>query len=149
MKTSFFSRATAFILVLILILPTFSSCVRKITLDDAKYTMEKLFSAIGEGDYDAAVKLMYNSSEITSSRIESFLSEVEDKSGGSFSEGITNIRYTSYAEEAYSGVPSGSIFRVHGTMNIGSAQNVPFTISLFKSSEGYGVSVFDIDGIAL
>lgn len=148
MKTSFFKRTIVFMLAVMLILPTFSSCTRKITLDDAKYTMGKLFSAMGSGDYSSAVKLMYNPTEISTSRFASFLAEVEEKTGGRFSDGITNVRYNDYEELGYN-APGGSKFRVEGTMNIGSRTNVPFIISLIKSTEGYGINVFDIAGVAL
>lgn len=149
MKISFLRKALMLILVMLLVFPTFTACGRKITLDDAKYTMGKLFSALGSGDYDDVVNLIHKSSEITESRVESFISEVEDKVGGYFSDGISNIRYSSYEELPYNGVPGGSKFRVSGTLNIGSAHNVSFIISLIMDSVGYGINVIDFDGVAL
>lgn len=149
MKASFSKRVLIFILAVLLVFPTLSACGRKINLNDAKYTMGKFFTAIGEGDYTAAARLMHVSTGITAYNVESYLASVEKKVGASFADGITNIRYTSYKELPYNGVPGGSKFRVWGTMNIGNAKDLPFIISLIMDGDGYGINVVDIDGVDL
>ena len=149
MKISFLNKTLALILVMLLLFPTLLACGRKITLDDAKYTMSKLFSALSDSDYEGVVKLMHKSSGITESDVASFLSEVESRVGGHFDDGISNIRYTSHEELSYNGVPGGSKFRVFGTFNIGKAKNVSFAISLIMDSDGYGINLIDFDGLPL
>ena len=149
MKTSFMGRALIFILVILLVLPTVAGCGRKITLDDAKYTMAKFFSALDDADYDEILSLLHKSSSMTKTNIQNFLSSVEDKLCASFDDGITNIRYNSYSELPYNGVPGGSKFRVDGSFNIGKVQNVSFIILLVMDSQGYGINVIDFGGVAL
>ncbi len=149
MKISFSKRALIFLLAIFLVLPAFSACSKAITLDDAKYTMGKFFSAIGAGDLDSAAALMHISTGITAGRVETYLAEVEDKVGGSFNDGISNIRYTSFEQLPYNGVPGGSKFRVYGTLNIGKAVGVSFIISLIMDGDGYGISVVDFNGVDL
>ena len=149
MTIRFSKRALAFLLVIFLILPTFSACGRKITLDDARYTMGKFFTEIGKGDYYAVSKLMHPSTGISESNVQNYISEVENELGVSFGDGISNIRYTSYEELPYNGVVGGSKFRIYGTLTIGSTPGVPFALSFKMDPDGYGITVVDIDGVDL
>ena len=149
MKISFRRKALLMLLAVLLVLPTLSACGRKITLDDAEYTMGKLFSALGSGDYDGIASLMHKESGVTAGTIQSFLASVEDKHSANFEDGISNIRYTAHKELPYNGVPGGSKFRVDGTFNIGSVQNVPFIILLIMDSSGYGIGTIDFGGAVL
>ena len=136
-----------FILAILLVLPTLFACGRKITLDDAKYTMGKFFTAIGAEDYSAAAQLMHPMANATATTIEALIGEVERELSVSFADGISNIRYTDHEELPHNTAPGGSKFRVYGSMSIGAVAGVPFIISLVMDSEGYGISVIDIDGV--
>ncbi len=149
MKGRFLRKVLILFLAVSLISPSLWGCGRKITLDDAKYTMGKLFDAVRDSDYQGVARLMHVSTSTTASKVETYLSEVEEKVGGYFSDGLTNIRYTSYEELPYNGVPGGSKFRIYGTMNVGLSVNVPFIISLIMDGDGYGINVLDIGGVAL
>mgnify|MGYP003292403650 CR=1 FL=1 len=144
MRTSFYKRALIFILAIFILLPTLSACVKKITLDDAKNTTGKLFSALSAGDCVAVTKLMHTSSGVNTLSVSSFISEVADVTGGRLSDGVTNIRHAGYQELPYNG---GYKFRIRGTLCIGTVANVQFKVTLITDAQGYGIDEIDIGGV--
>ena len=149
MTIRFSKRAASLLLVIFLILPIFSACGRRITLNDASYTMGRFFTELGRGDYDAVSRLMHPSLGITEGNVTNYISELEGELGVSLADGISNVRYTSYEELPYNGAIGGSKFRIYGTLNIGSTGGIPFALSFKMDSDGYGITVVDIDGVDL
>ena len=101
-------KKLCFILCLLLILLSFSSC-SKVEEADAKEVVENLIEHIEQGDYDSA-SAIFCDAEVEGKTFPELLDEIEESTGLDFQQGIEIVECT-YYNSKYSGM-YGTIFKL-------------------------------------
>ena len=120
----------------------FSSCKGGINGEEAKATVNELFDAVVEEDYERANALFHPDRLTDSSE---FFLMIEEESGLDFQEGIEIVKTTGVSSAYYDSEVGGSRYELTMLVTI-SDSDLSFTVELVKNENGYGVYNLHLKG---